>query len=66
MSAVTRLLGTPEGAAAVKLLEPVVETLADYIAGRRDEPPELPQVPNLQSELALERARFRAAQGSGT
>lgn len=63
MSLVTSLLGTPEGTAAVKLLAPVIEGLADYIAGRRSEPPELPQVPNLQSELALERARFRAAHG---
>lgn len=63
MSSVTRLLGTPEGVAAAKLLEPLLEKVGDYIAGRRDEPPEIPQVPNLRSELALERARFRAAQG---
>lgn len=64
MSAVTRLLGTPEGAAALRLLAPLGEELADYIAGRRDEPPAaLAQVPSIDAaDLALERARIRAAQ----
>lgn len=66
MSEVTRLLASPEGLAAVKLLAPLAGDIADYIAGRRDEPPALPDVPRLQSELALERARFRATHGSGT
>lgn len=63
MSDVTRVLGTPEGLAATKVLVGVIEGVADYIAGRRDEPPELPEVPSLRSELALERARFRARPG---
>lgn len=63
MSAVTRLLGSPEGMAAVKLLAPLAEELAEYIAGRRDEPPELPEIPHLKSEIALERARLRAHHG---
>lgn len=64
MSDVTRLLGVPEGVAAVKLLKPLIEELADYIAGRRDEPPAaLAQVPSVDAaDLALERARHRAAQ----
>lgn len=64
MTPVERLLGSPEGAAAVKLLSTLAEGVADYIAGRRDEPPaELAHLPSvLQSELALERARFRASQ----
>lgn len=62
-SPLVRLLATPEGEAAARLLTPVLEDLGDYIAGRRDDPPDLPEVPHLRSELALERARFRAGQG---
>lgn len=64
MSLLTGLLATPEGAAALKVLAPLASSLADYIAGRRDEPPELADVPaTLKSELALERARYRANHG---
>lgn len=64
MNPIARLLSSPEGEAAVRLLVPVAEGLADYIAGRREDPPELVDVPaTLKSELAYERARFRANYG---
>jgi hypothetical protein len=64
-SPLVRLLASPEGEAAARVLVPLLGDLADYIAGRRDEPPALPEVPALKSELALERARFRAAHPGG-
>jgi len=64
MSAITRLLATPEGMEALKLLVPAGEKLADYLAGRRDDTDDLlAQVPSVDAaDLALARARVRAAQ----
>lgn len=64
MSPVPKLLATPEGAEALKLLAPLAEDVADYLAGRRDDAPAaLAQVPSIDAaDLALARARVRAQQ----
>lgn len=50
--------------AAAQLLEPIVEDVAHWLAGRGDhEPPVLAQLPtSLRSEAALARAKARASQ----
>lgn len=57
------LLGSLEGLAAFRLLLPLIRALALYIAGRDRFPQALEAVPELKSDVALERARYRAATG---
>jgi hypothetical protein len=57
------LLTSIEGVAAFRLLLPVVRDLALYIAGHGGPPPILKSLPNVRSEVALERRRYRELEG---
>ena len=58
------LVASFEGLSAFRILLPLIRALALHIAGRGPLPQELAAVPDLSSDAALERARYRALKGS--
>jgi hypothetical protein len=57
------LVSSLEGLAAFRLLLPLLRALALHIAGRGKFPEDLATIPDLKSDVALERARYRALRG---
>lgn len=57
------LLNSLEGVAAFRVLLPLIRALAMFIAGRGPKP-QLPEVPSIDSDVTLERARFRILKDS--
>ena len=57
------LLASIEGNSAFLLLLPILRSLALHIAGRGEFPKELAEIQDINSNVALEKARYRALRG---